>query len=837
MKRILKFAMALVLTIGMTSVLAKAEEAGETEAVLEIETGQEEEPVREEEEQSEEDEAESLEAPYTEELSISLEDNPEIPEGALFITAEPEDSTVSFPEGTFFHVEVNDPSLVRSYQWYLYDSEGYPCELDGSSAKEDTLIIPGTTPNDQDWNFSCVITGTDGTVIETRLASLTVNVEEMRNYMLVGDRVLLEGDRIDLAEEGFGSGTITFTDSLVTFDHASFTREEGFLFDSHWCRATALELYYPLDDTEKVTFRLTGDATFRNFYSDEQGTGNGIWLYSHSYCTDMVFEGDGTLTLIDCLYPIYNFRSDVTMDTDLNIISPSGYHSRGILCRNFKVCRNRKFTADVVRLLVNAEGKMIVEPGAELNLVGKATRTLSGMDLQTIVNASEGFEAEDAVISITGKASAETIEQGGVLSGFLAVYTDSAELKNTKMNIRMSIEDNDQYPASSIGGLVTKSGAIQITDGSEVTIDMDTEAVSVIIGMESQNGVLITDSSAAITEKGLGDVYGMRLMGTAEIDRSNVTIEIDSDSMDGEGIFAEGLDLDLVTENDQLAVSTNNGLPLRINTGAWTVSRPEYDESYEAARIGLSDTTRIVMPEDGVISHAGYFDNTYEHKDAPYEEFETVYSESTGEISPTAIFRGGEPSENAYEYVGEDTPSWTKGSEEDLKMTFRAKTGDSKTIINKFTELYVDDKQLTEGTDFDLEPGSLIVKLKPEFLQTLSATKHTLKVCFKDGSGSAKFRIREKSSGKDSSSDESASSASSPNGVITCQMAGYPEGYAWNESAKACQYGYPDASGSFRPGRKTSVVNTADQGISGHLFALIASLMTAVLSGYVLKRM
>ena len=59
------------------------------------------------------------------------------------------------------------------------------------------------------------------------------------------------------------------------------------------------------------------------------------------------------------------------------------------------------------------------------------------------------------------------------------------------------------------------------------------------------------------------------------------------------------------------------------------------------------------------------------------------------------------------------------------------------------------------------------------------------------------------------------SSSPKKDNVVTCQMAGYPSNYAWNEAAKACQAGYLDAGGNFHPYntvRRSNVPNTSDNG-------------------------
>lgn len=75
--------------------------------------------------------------------------------------------------------------------------------------------------------------------------------------------------------------------------------------------------------------------------------------------------------------------------------------------------------------------------------------------------------------------------------------------------------------------------------------------------------------------------------------------------------------------------------------------------------------------------------------------------------------------------------------------------------------------------------------------------------------------------------------------VVTCQMAGYPANYAWNETAKACQPGYLDANGVFHSTantKRSGVPNTYDRGLTGSLASFVTSTLFALLSVYLLRR-
>ncbi len=82
---------------------------------------------------------------------------------------------------------------------------------------------------------------------------------------------------------------------------------------------------------------------------------------------------------------------------------------------------------------------------------------------------------------------------------------------------------------------------------------------------------------------------------------------------------------------------------------------------------------------------------------------------------------------------------------------------------------------------------------------------------------------KKEESGKDNSSSSSSASIGT---VVTCQMAGYPEGYAWDEATKTCRMGYLDENGVFHSTsaiKRKSTPNTSDKGLTGFLFSFLIS--------------
>ncbi len=177
---------------------------------------------------------------------------------------------------------------------------------------------------------------------------------------------------------------------------------------------------------------------------------------------------------------------------------------------------------------------------------------------------------------------------------------------------------------------------------------------------------------------------------------------------------------------------------------------------------------------------------------------------------------------------------WVKGSASTSNFRFvRSFQSDKYPETSCLSVVLVDGKP-TDASNYDTQPGSVWVKLKPAYLETLPTGKHTIQASFNEtypGTGVASyttapvsFTINPKSSGGRSAP------AKKKDNVVTCQMAGFPSNYAWNEAAKACQPGYLDAGGifhSYSNADRSTVPNTSDNG-NLTFYAIAMFLMTLV---------
>ena len=92
-----------------------------------------------------------------------------------------------------------------------------------------------------------------------------------------------------------------------------------------------------------------------------------------------------------------------------------------------------------------------------------------------------------------------------------------------------------------------------------------------------------------------------------------------------------------------------------------------------------------------------------------------------------------------YLNVTEGGLSYTKGSGETLVSRFE-RSIDNPSTIEHFLGIDIDGSSVSPQ-NYDTESGSVIIKLKPSYLDTLTPGEHTLKVLFDDGFTTTKFNI------------------------------------------------------------------------------------------------
>ena len=420
------------------------------------------------------------------------------------------------------------------------------------------------------------------------------------------------------------------------------------------------------------------------------------------------------------------------------------------------------------------------------------------------------------------------IEGGKTLSVSLSVPGGSnaagillSEGKNAMNNVtvyksNLSITLTSEDSAAILRGI--DGDETYVTEGS-VTVDCENASELACIRTVYAN---LNDSSITLTcqegAKGYGIYNRSRSMfqsGTHVIGSSDVTMDT-AFCEDGIGGYGEN--------GAELLLFDTSALEISASSAAL-----HYDEIHD------KDGRGVLLRK------------TLSDKEVP-EIFEE--GEMTEKVSDQYRYVCMPKDKRRYTLVSADK-TWRKESGKPARFTWKNTEEDQNTYA-RFAVLMFDETELEESCYFK-EEGSLKIELLPAFLETITAGEHIVQAVFSDGlSETAQFTVEEKKPEPTSSPSEGSSSSISDSenrsgSVITCQMAGYPQGYAWNESAKACEMGTLDDMGVFHPSsadgrnkaesvRKYASVNTGDKGVRGSLITLITALLAALLSGTILKK-
>lgn len=116
-----------------------------------------------------------------------------------------------------------------------------------------------------------------------------------------------------------------------------------------------------------------------------------------------------------------------------------------------------------------------------------------------------------------------------------------------------------------------------------------------------------------------------------------------------------------------------------------------------------------------------------------------------------------------YKNVEGGGASWAKGTTTGLKFTFKRSADDEKTF-SQFVSINVDGVDVPRS-EYDAVSGSVVVTLKPAFLEGLSAGEHTLTALFDDADpAEATFTVTDAATPKDSGKDADAGTGANTNG-------------------------------------------------------------------------
>lgn len=379
--------------------------------------------------------------------------------------------------------------------------------------------------------------------------------------------------------------------------------------------------------------------------------------------------------------------------------------------------------------------------GVTLN---KQTTTLFKGSSETLTATVAPTDATNKTVTwTTSDSNVATVENGVVTAAAPGTATITATATNGT-----ETTDDDKTATCAVT-VVPLTIAIGVTAGGSVKVSGDPEPIS---GKGARNYSTEEDSFTLTATPSEGynfdGWYVGKLVngfvdgntGTLESKNTEITINKDSTNKTLEAVFRK---MPIVTYD------INGGTPGK----EWADKIPEiYGEELDYSLIeGGFQEEEIVTPPDGKL----YIGFTI--IDGENNTFVPLGSTGKLVITNDITIKIEWDTDRYYPNAG-DNGSWQKGSTSPLSFTFKRTIGDSDTF-GSFQGIKIDDKEVAD-TNYDKTAGSVIIDLKPSYLETLSVGNHTITAVFTDEmTATAKFSITEKKEEEKKDSSSSSTTA------------------------------------------------------------------------------
>lgn len=514
----------------------------------------------------------------------------------LEIVNQPQNATINYGDGISMTVKVNNPELVKSYQWYngLFEN-GQLVEsvaLLGSKAKTDTYSLKTflTYYPDANFGFQCKITDINGNEIESNWAQVFVNeTEQDIPHIVLGDYLITPGKIFNLASTPYGSGTITVNETCDHFVFENVMLSNQF-FDSNFEGMGFRYLDYG-PNFKDVTFEFKGVNTFQNFYwDDERAEGGSIFQYQvlgldpEEEKPTATFTGSGSLSFYGGSYGIVCEYANMIQDIDINFYSQPGRRQSGIKCENYTLAKDRLFKGSLTGKGVDVNNASL-EEGSKFYLdLGTAYSGMMGSN--SAIDATDDININDADIKINSlfnmKKQLEDdihLVSVGILSmeGEVSINNSNVEISALQYNDDLDIEETFTS-ATAVAGI---SAQFLKMNNSNLKIDIQGTAIEEARAINTQGfsgtNCLLNLDVAGRTAGGI-ECYGTIPEDLAPVSFENTDININLHNYlldtfsdveilpwDNSAIYGTSFDFKSSNQNT-ITINTNGGPTICLRT-------------------------------------------------------------------------------------------------------------------------------------------------------------------------------------------------------------------------------------------------------------------------------
>ena len=542
--------------------------------------------------------------------------------GAEF-TVQPQDVDVAYPEGVSFHVEVDRPEIVTSYQWVCSDGAKL-FVLDGATASTDTLIVPSTVQNVNDLYYYCIIEDNQGHTTVSNPATLHItNAEENIPVLYVGEYALCPGDTLDLSETLMGEGIVEYDANGVdmTFTGIDYSNKYS-VCDGTMAPSMGI-MFYCRDDYElEYHFHFIGDCVFRDVYFDPEYNAAGVVFNSFFACSDdpnaptMIIDGNCSLELIGGSTQLY---SDANLEINVNLKTvPNGaVFCDGIRGNTVIIDEGAQVQLGVNGTAIHTEGDLRLEPGSRLDIISFGPHVSQGPTTKNIffIRGSIYAKGTDVSIRAIGDAAQYHV-YGAALAVWYGIYLTgdgSLNMDDSHMSITVESMRGIELFGVNFGGIQGEGPNCSVILENGSTLDIEVNAPDVMMG----NGIYVcgivsvdATSRLAVDAVSNGETFGIVAERALEVEDGELFVYVRStDEMAKTyGVICGKADIS-IDGGGSVYIWAENGMALGADTG----KHYEYGEPYEsgwdpdyvAEHITLGGKAAFVTPADAGFSTLG----------------------------------------------------------------------------------------------------------------------------------------------------------------------------------------------------------------------------------------
>ena len=511
----------------------------------------------------------------------------EVVEDELKISAQPKSEALSAPKGFELSVGVNREDLVQSYQWQINNgTEDDPAwiNLDSISARTNKLIKPSTTSNDIDRQYRCIIKDINGDYLFTDPATIEIeNSREFVNCSWVAGYAVEAGKTFDLSTTALGTGEISLNEAGDTLTIKDVCLDNSNpIYDYYDCPIGFESIYYNYPN-ETFKIKVEGTNVVTNTYWRDDSNSGGIafcfnFLGENNKCKNVIFEGDGTLSITGGTHMIYS-NTKVTIDADMNFGKIGSRYTTGVYASEIEVCEDVNIDANLNGFLFQTQepkgfdeldapivgsatpfnvtailrqenptvtagesivnGDITIKNGARISLISSAPMVSVGTTDFHAISSMYDLNIEGAYIDMILEVNPKTFDENHGVSQLVALqsHLGDIDIYNSQITVKYRAPESD---------VTVLNGAVIVAETGDVSIDSsyvkaygNTEGIIGFSCVYANDAVISNSSKVEFDVYSHGHALGFNLQGDFIINNSEAYIKVYAIDLMDTNIFEE----------------------------------------------------------------------------------------------------------------------------------------------------------------------------------------------------------------------------------------------------------------------------------------------------------